>query len=131
MPAIPRAASRGVVGRKQRDGPGDSSNERVSDAQYSSARRCNVVEERTGRHSPNDGHTKIDHDGPRWRFEQRTSEAANSQSEQDEDDESHEVLRMSRETGDTISTSTVALRGESVGASPYAPDARRPHRSIA
>ena len=51
------------VGRKQPDGPGDSSNERVSDAHYRSARRCNVVEERAGRHSPNDRHTKIHDDG--------------------------------------------------------------------
>jgi len=52
-----------VVSRKQPDGPGDSSNERVSDAHYRSARRCNVVEERAGRHSPNDRHTKIHDDG--------------------------------------------------------------------
>jgi hypothetical protein len=74
-----------VGGRNQPNGAGASSNERVSDAQYSSTRRCNVVEEGAGHHGPNDRHTKIHHDGPR--VEERVSEAANSKSEQDEDNE--------------------------------------------
>ena len=74
-------------GRNQPNGAGGSSNERVSDAQYSSARRCDVVEEGAGHHGPNDRHAKIHHDGPPCRVEERVSEAANSKSEQDEDDE--------------------------------------------
>jgi hypothetical protein len=75
-----------VVGRKQPNGPRDSSNERISDAQYRSAGRCNVVEERAGHHGPNDRHTKIHHDGHPCRVEERMSEAADSKSKQDEDD---------------------------------------------
>lgn len=64
LTALPRPDRQHLLARcKQPDGPGDSSNERVSDAHYRSARRCNVVEERAGRHSPNDRHTKIHDDG--------------------------------------------------------------------
>lgn len=73
-----------MVGREQHDGAGDTSHERVSDAQRRGAHRNNVVAKRADRHGPGDRYTEIHHDGPSCRIEERMSEAANGNSEKDE-----------------------------------------------
>lgn len=76
-----------MAGGEQHDGPRKGSNERISDTQPRRSRRGNVVEERAGHHGPNDRRTKIYHDQPARRVEERLSDAANGNSEQYEDNE--------------------------------------------